>query len=691
MWNKTFNTLKSLFSAIGKEHSFLSDVEVTFIPWMQKYLDTFRRRIKTNGKQWTLDRYKAINLSAKQYASNIDVTPVPFSKCKVDNLPMEIHAVRRFLKGSNPVMTRMVLTVTRVYETIYTRPVIDLEAILARFKGRYSIKVAINHYSLFLEIFSIKRFGTYSIKPTEKFIERSKAGPNGPSVAASHLDTLAVHSDKRLFNALERWNKLMNQHWLNDYFRWNLDQLSDVKTKQVYTGKLGSVSEPAGKTRLFAYGDYWRANALLPMHDSLMQILRNLGKVDATYDQHKGFARLKEVRAKQYFCFDLKKASDRLPVALQLVLISKLFSKEISGLWWQLMVRPAFWAPSIKRYVRWRVGQPLGLLSSWPAFALFHHTLVWMAARDCQIREWQKFSAYIILGDDIVIWHHGVATRYQAILEEFGVDISIEKSFIGKPEDGVYEFCRRNSVNYEEISGLSWPLLIQSTKSIYNLVDLIVYMVESNWPITYDTDLVPPYLSLRGKDLLNFLLWEKGRSEPALSGYTDFMLPSLAEVRQRVLELRKESLEENSKQISKQFSQITLETYMRKEGLPVGVQTVSFKSYPRHPMCEVLSSIQHKMTEAISEIVLFEHSSFSDWSDTPELLDVEYLPLPTKGLYFSPKRGNPLSRKKHSQFVLSAIYLSQQVKKVEASIDSSKIDETSLFLFDDSTDDWDTF
>jgi hypothetical protein len=48
-----------------------------------------------------------------------------------------------------------------------------------------------------------------------------------------------------------------------------------------------------------------------------------------------------------------------------------------------------------------------------------------------------------------------VAKRYQAILENFGVKISIEKSFIGKPSSGVYEFCRRNSVNYEEISGLS--------------------------------------------------------------------------------------------------------------------------------------------------------------------------------------------------------------------------------------------
>lgn len=113
-------------------------------------------------------------------------------------------------------------------------------------------------------------------------------------------------------------------------------------TKKLHVGKVGAVSEPAGKTRLFAYGDYWRANALRPIHDCLMQILRNLGKVDATYKQQLGFTRLKRVGARQYFCFDLKKASDRLPVALQLVLLSKLFTKKMSGLWYQLMVSPVF-------------------------------------------------------------------------------------------------------------------------------------------------------------------------------------------------------------------------------------------------------------------------------------------------------------------------------------------------------------
>jgi hypothetical protein len=96
----------------------------------------------------------------------------------------------------------MVLTITRVYETLYTKPVIDLSAILTPYKGRLIFRRAINHYERFLNRVPKQRFGTYSIKPSQKFISRSKAGPNGPSIPAAQLDTLAVFNDKRLFNAL---------------------------------------------------------------------------------------------------------------------------------------------------------------------------------------------------------------------------------------------------------------------------------------------------------------------------------------------------------------------------------------------------------------------------------------------------------------------------------------------------------
>lgn len=174
---------------------------------------------------------------------------------------------------------------------------------------------------------------------------------------------------------------------------------------------------------------------------------------------------------------------------------------------------------------------------------------------------------------------------------------------------------------------------------------------------------------------------------PVLTVTAGLVLPSLEDVKYHVLQLRKSSLEENSKQLNKEFSHKTLHDFMLKEGLPVSTQTISFNNYPRHPICDVLSNISKQMTDVISEIVLFEDSPFTDYHETPELLDVEYLPLPTKGLYFSPKRGNPLATRKHSQFVLSALFNIQKGKL--ATVPTSVQPNSSDLLFADDlfTDD----
>jgi hypothetical protein len=40
-------------------------------------------------------------------------------------------------------------------------------------------------------------------------------------------------------------------------------------------------------------------------------------KTDGTYDQNSAFQRIKEIRSKRMYSFDLSKATDRVPVYLQ--------------------------------------------------------------------------------------------------------------------------------------------------------------------------------------------------------------------------------------------------------------------------------------------------------------------------------------------------------------------------------------
>lgn len=79
-------------------------------------------------------------------------------------------------------------------------------------------------------------------------------GPNGSAVACSHLDAKAVCSNPELYANLVNLNGLLGQNWLTT---WMHMQNESIDTEDTYlTGRLGFTSEPAGKTRIFAIGDY---------------------------------------------------------------------------------------------------------------------------------------------------------------------------------------------------------------------------------------------------------------------------------------------------------------------------------------------------------------------------------------------------------------------------------------------------
>jgi hypothetical protein len=50
------------------------------------------------------------------------------------------------------------------------------------------------------------------------------------------------------------------------------------------------------------------------------------------------------------------------------------------------------------------------------------------------------FQDYVLLGDDLVIAHHGVSREYLALLKELDMPINLTKSF---QSEGFYEFAKR--------------------------------------------------------------------------------------------------------------------------------------------------------------------------------------------------------------------------------------------------------
>jgi hypothetical protein len=230
-------------------------------------------------------------------------------------------------------------------------------------------------------------------------------------------------------------------------------------------GKIAMKLEAAGKVRLFAMETWWVQGLLYPLHKGIFGILRLIPQ-DGTHDQGKPlkllqsyFEGCRDRGQKTYFAsFDLKAATDRIPVGLQEKVLALLVGPRVALCWKILMVRKDYvftplsertkarrWSEGSRKplapiRLRYAVGQPMGAYSSWAMLAITHHCLVQFAAwRAGHRKGW--YPLYAVLGDDVVVVGRDVAREYQVVAEEFGIKIGLAKSLIS--ENGSFEFAKR--------------------------------------------------------------------------------------------------------------------------------------------------------------------------------------------------------------------------------------------------------
>lgn len=228
-------------------------------------------------------------------------------------------------------------------------------------------------------------------------------------------------------------------------------------------GKLGCSIEGGGKQRIFAIGNYVNQRLLKPVHDWLMEVLARI-PMDGTFNQGRPPERL--VGKQVCYSFDLKSATDRWPYQLLFEVFQSCFDRSFSAGVRSALAYNIFHVPFVRdkkdgtpSYVSFVAGQPLGYYSSWPLFALSHHVLIWWCAE--QVRPGQRFTAYAVLGDDVVIADREVGEAYEAALDRLSVKISYQKSLISNT--GAAEFAKRFLVN-----GLTKDLSPISVRSLCN-------------------------------------------------------------------------------------------------------------------------------------------------------------------------------------------------------------------------------
>lgn len=219
-----------------------------------------------------------------------------------------------------------------------------------------------------------------------------------------------------------------------------------VSSGVIKPGRLSYTIEGGGKRRIFAIGNYVKQRLLYPVHEWAMSVLGRLS-CDGTFNQSRPIEILVRKGLKDVYSFDLSSATDRWPLSVIHDTISSIFGQTVAssivnaclGMNTFYVGPPLFkWKPKL---VTFTTGQPLGYYGSWALFALSHHFIVWLAAKEAYPTLKTPFTDYAVLGDDVVIADKAVAHQYKHILGKLGVAISEPKSL--ESDCGAFEFAKQ--------------------------------------------------------------------------------------------------------------------------------------------------------------------------------------------------------------------------------------------------------
>jgi len=311
----------------------------------------------------------------------------------------------------------------------------------------------------------------------EEFNYLSTAGPSHPTSMLGIWKDIKCWSESPLWPTLKRFISLLDNHkWFLEVIETEMEYLKNLKFEgPLYLGRLSLKEEAAGKIRVFAISDSLTQTVMNPLSQSLFKILKSI-PMDGTFDQDQPIRRLRnlwelgKLNNQPFYSYDLSSATDRLPLALQEQVLSVLYGEEFSSCWATLLKDRDWYLKG--KPIRYTVGQPMGVLSSWSMLALTHHCIVRIASTRVGL---PLFDHYALLGDDIVIANREVALSYHNLITEvLGVDINLSKTLISADS---FEFAKRLITFKGEVSPVGAKNLLLGLKSARGLSSIILDLV----------------------------------------------------------------------------------------------------------------------------------------------------------------------------------------------------------------------
>lgn len=297
----------------------------------------------------------------------------------------------------------------------------------------------------------------------------TKSGPNGPLCPSAVLDFIAISQSKTkdgstLLEKIQEISSMTYNYSLNSLIKYFKDKMDSTgydigyysTRENAYTGKLSIKYEHSGKSRFIAICDFFSQSALKGMHEFDFQWLSKQ-KEDGTKDQNRSFqvAQYLTLSGKDVDSQDLTEATNGFSSDLQSEKVEKQFSNSLGLLWNTISTDREFYSPDLDSYIRYSVGQPMGLYSSWSNLAVGNHLL---ARTACLLSKlpWKKRVVFQICGDDFFgVTDNGFSKVYAKIIDGIGIGISASKGYTQDTIDfercnsppKVIEFVKRVSMN----------------------------------------------------------------------------------------------------------------------------------------------------------------------------------------------------------------------------------------------------
>jgi len=266
----------------------------------------------------------------------------------------------------------------------------------------------------------------------------------------------------------------------------------------VPSGQIHFIQEPGGKLRSVASPYRIHQEALHPLGEEILRLIRSL-PWDCTHDQQSAIPHIQSalIAGCQVHSIDLSSATDHFPLSLQVTALRAIIRKED----WDhidlfIEISRGQWSSQLGD-LQWTKGQPLGLYPSFATFALTHGLLLLHLANG------DYHHQFFVLGDDVIILEEQLKDKYIAMLDRMGCPWSADKSisssklaeFAGKIITSTmvipqYKWRRMSDDNFLDICRIlgskSYSLLTRRQKVVYQQVAHLCSPIGLNFSLPGD-------------------------------------------------------------------------------------------------------------------------------------------------------------------------------------------------------------